>query len=79
MMYKKKRASFYLKCAAIFGVIGWSSFFVASALFAAGYIIISYYIGGFSIFVGWFVSGYFWLRYGLIMGKSLKEIILRKK
>ncbi len=75
----KSKANFYLKWAAIFGVIGWSTFFVAGGLYAIGYPIYAYYVGGFSIFIGWFVSGYCWLRYGLIMGKSIKDIILRKK
>jgi cytochrome c biogenesis protein CcdA len=79
LVEKKTRAYFYFRWAMIFGFVGWGSFFIAGALFALGHYTMAYYVGGFSIFMGWFVSGYFWLRYGLTMGKSVKDIILRRK
>lgn len=79
MKGNKSKAKHYLKWAAIFGIIGWSTFFIAGGLVAAGQFQLAIYVGAISIFVGWFVSGYFWLRLGLIEGKSLKEIILHRK
>ena len=72
------KARHYLKFAALFGVIGWTLFFVAGFFAAFGHDQYAIYTGAASIFVGWFISGYFWLRYGLVQGKSVKEIILSR-
>ncbi len=74
-MKKSKWVNSYLKWATVFGAIGWITFFTSIGLYALKFPTIAYYTGGFSIFIGWFVSGYFWIRYGLSQGKSIKQIM----
>ncbi len=79
MKKTKSNAKHYLKYAAIFGVMGWLTAFAAATLLALGYHTYALYMGAVSIFVGWGISGYFWLRFGISEGKSLKEIILHRQ
>ncbi len=79
MKKNKSKAIFYLKWAAVFGVIGWTTAFLAVAIAALGQIQLAIYTGAFSLFVGWVISGYFWLRFGISEGMTLKEIILHRK
>ncbi|MFI5412801.1 MAG: hypothetical protein ACHQX1_02825 [Candidatus Micrarchaeales archaeon] len=79
-MYKiSEKKKHYLKLATMFGVIGWGTFFLAGFLVAIGQDTTAIFVGAFSIFIGWFVSGYFWLRLGLWQGKNIKEMILHRK
>jgi hypothetical protein len=79
MKKNKSKANYYLKWAAVFGVLGWGTFFVTVGLAALGYELYALYLGGASIFLGWFVSGYFWLRYGIAMGRSIKDTLLHRR
>lgn len=72
---KRKWINDYLKWATAFGTLGWATFFCAVGLLSLGYYPYAYYTEGFSIFIGWFVSGYFWIRYGYSQGKNIKQMI----
>jgi len=79
MKKNSSKARFYLKGALIVGAVGWATLFISGGLPALGHIQAALYMGLFSLFIGWVVSGYFWLMLGIIEGESLIEIILHKK
>ncbi len=74
-MRGKKWVNPYLKWAAIFGVAGWSTFFMSVALAAFKFFTYAAYMATASIIIGWGISGYFWIRYGMSQGKNVREVL----
>ncbi len=81
-MARKNTNHHYLRNAAIFGALGWGLFFATGGAVALGYAQYAVYMGAASLIVGWGISGYFWVRYGLenkMGAKNLALTILGRK